>query len=158
MNHVVIIGGGIGGMGVATTLAQKLKDVKITVINKEAFYFAGPTRPLLLTGEQKYERIIRGYEEVAKLGINVVIGNVYKIDPNERKVYLSDTSFNAPKELSYDYLVLAPGIIFDGSKINGYYEYRGNIANVYDPGRISVLKHRLWTANIAVSVGAGAHL
>ena len=146
MKSIVIVGGGIGGMGVATTLVQKLKDVKITVVNKEDFYFAGPTRPLLLTNEQKYNRIIRGYEEVTKLGINVIIGNVYKIDPGNRKVYITDTTFNAPKELSYDYLVLAPGIVFDGSKINGYDKYWGRNATVYDPGRVSVLKQRLWTA------------
>jgi len=146
MKHVVIVGGGIGGMGVATTLAQKFKDAKITIINKEDFYFAGPSRPLLLTNEQNYKRIIRGYEEVTKAGINVTIGNVYKIDSANRKVYISDTTFNSPKELNYDYLVLSPGIIFDGSKINGYDKYWGNNATVYDPGRVSVLKQRLWTA------------
>jgi len=146
MKHIAIVGGGIGGMSVATTLVQKLKDAKITVINKEAFYISGPSRPLLLTNEQRYERIIRGYEEIAKLGINVIIGNVYKIDPDNRKVYISDTTFNSPKEISYDYLVLSPGIVFDGSNITGYYEYRSNIVNVYDPGRLNVLKYRLWTA------------
>ncbi|QIW24021.1 NAD(P)/FAD-dependent oxidoreductase [Sulfolobus sp. S-194] len=146
MKNIVIIGGGIGGMGVATTLAQKLKNVNITVVNKEDFYFAGPSRPLILTGEQRYARIIRGYEEVGKIGINVVIGNVYKIDPDNRKIYLSDSSFNSAKELSYDYLVLAPGIVFDGSKITGYDKYWWKNTTVYDPGRVNVLKQRLWTA------------
>ncbi|MBB5254252.1 FAD-dependent oxidoreductase [Sulfurisphaera ohwakuensis] len=146
MKNIVIIGGGIGGMGVATTLAQKLKNANITVVNKEDFYFAGPSRPLILTGEQRYSRIIRGYEEVGKLGINVVIGNVYKIDPDNRKVYLSDSSFNSTRELSYDYLVLSPGIVFDGSKITGYDKYWWKNTTVYDPGRVNVLKQRLWTA------------
>ncbi|BAB65991.1 FAD-dependent oxidoreductase [Sulfurisphaera tokodaii] len=146
MKNIVIIGGGIGGMGVATTLAQKLKNANITVVNKEDFYFAGPSRPLILTGEQRYSRIIRGYEEVGKLGINVVIGNVYKIDPDNRKVYLSDSSFNSTREISYDYLVLSPGIVFDGSKITGYDKYWWKNTTVYDPGRVNVLKQRLWTA------------
>ncbi|BFI74345.1 FAD-dependent oxidoreductase [Sulfurisphaera ohwakuensis] len=146
MKNIVIIGGGIGGMGVATTLAQKLKNANITVVNKEDFYFAGPSRPLILTGEQRYSRIIRGYEEVGKVGINVVIGNVYKIDPDNRKVYLSDSSFNSTRELSYDYLVLSPGIVFDGSKITGYDKYWWKNTTVYDPGRVNVLKQRLWTA------------
>ncbi|MFP3200808.1 MAG: FAD/NAD(P)-binding oxidoreductase [Sulfolobus sp.] len=143
--RIVIIGGGIGGMGVATTLAQKMRDAEITVINKEAFYFAGPSRPLLLTNEQKYSRIIRGYEEVGKMGIKVIVGNVYKIDPANRKVYVSDTTFNVKKEIEYDYLVLSPGIVFDGSSINGYEKYWWKNATVYDPGRVNVLKNRLWT-------------
>ena len=146
MKKVVIVGGGIGGMGVATTLAQKLKNAEITVINKDDYYISGPSRPLLLTGEQKYSRIIRGYEEVGKLGIKVVVGTVYKIDPANRKVYIADTAFNSKKELEYDYLVLAPGIVFDGSSINGYEKYWWKNTTVYDPGRVNVLKQRLWTA------------
>ena len=147
MKKVLIIGGGIAGLGVANTLVEKMPNVEITVINKEAFYFAGPSRPLLLTNEQSYERIIRGYEEVGKKGIKVVIGNVTKVDPDNRQVTISESSMSSPKTLNYDYLVLAPGIVFDGSKINGYDKYWYKNATVYDPGRVNVLKKRLWTEN-----------
>ncbi|MEM0305140.1 MAG: FAD/NAD(P)-binding oxidoreductase [Saccharolobus sp.] len=145
---IVIIGGGIAGMGIANTLAEKLKDKEITVINKEDFYFAGPSRPLLLTKEQQYDRIIRGYEKVGEKGIKVIIGNVYKIDPDNRKVYLAESSMgNKVKELSYDYLVLTPGIVYDGSSINGYDKYAWKNTTVYDPGRVNVLRQKLWTEN-----------
>ncbi len=149
MKKIVIVGGGIAGMGVANTLAEKLKDkAEITVINKEDFYFSGPSRPLILTGEQNYHRIIRGYENVGSKGINVKIGNVYKIDPDNRKVYLTESTFgNKDIALDYDYLVLAPGIVFDGSKITGYDKYWWKNTTVYDPGRVNVLKERLWTEN-----------
>lgn len=65
-----------------------MKNAEITVINKEDFYFAGPSRPLLLTNEQEYGRIIRGYEKVGKKGIKLVVGNVYKIDPEKEKFNL----------------------------------------------------------------------
>ncbi len=152
MKRVVIVGGGIAGLGVANTLAEKLKGAEITVINKEAFYFAGPSRPLLLTNEQQYERIIRGYEELGKKGIKVAIGNVTKIDPDNRQVVVSESSMSAPKTLNYDYLVVAPGIVYDGSKINGYDQYWYKNATVYDPGRVNVLKKRLWTENSGIVV------
>ncbi|AWR94359.1 NAD(P)/FAD-dependent oxidoreductase [Acidianus brierleyi] len=143
MKKIVILGGGIAGMGVATTLVSKGFD--ITVINKDQYYFTGPSRPLLLTGEQKYERMVRGYEEVGKKGIKLTVGSVYKIDPDERKIYVSETTSSTTKEVSYDYLVIAPGIIFDGSSINGYDKWWWKNTTVYDLGRVNVLKERVWT-------------
>lgn len=146
--RVVIVGGGIAGMGVANTLAEKMRDADITVINKEDFYFAGPSRPLLLTNEQEYKRIIRGYEKVGQKGIKVLVGNVYKVDPDNRKVYITESSFRQrTKEIGYDYLVLAPGIVFDGSSINGYDKFWWKNTTVYDPGRVHVLKEKLWSEN-----------
>ncbi|PVU74404.1 pyridine nucleotide-disulfide oxidoreductase, partial [Acidianus hospitalis] len=142
MKKIVIVGGGIAGMGIANTLADKLKGkAEITVVNKEDFYFAGPSRPLILTGEQNYHRIIRGYENVGVKGIKLVVGNVYKVDPDNRKVYVSESTFgNKDSVLDYDYLVLTPGIVFDGSKITGYEKYWWKNTTVYDPGRVNVLK------------------
>ncbi|MFP3400519.1 FAD-dependent oxidoreductase [Acidianus sp.] len=149
MKKIVIVGGGIAGMGIANTLADKLKGkAEITVVNKEDFYFAGPSRPLILTGEQNYHRIIRGYENVGVKGIKLVVGNVYKVDPDNRKVYVSESTFgNKDSVLDYDYLVLTPGIVFDGSKITGYEKYWWKNTTVYDPGRVNVLKERLWSQN-----------
>jgi sulfide:quinone oxidoreductase len=149
MKKIVIVGGGIAGMGIANTLADKLKGkAEITVINKEDFYFAGPSRPLILTGEQNYHRIIRGYENVGSKGIKLVVGNIYKVDPDNRKVYVSESTFgNKDSVLDYDYLVLTPGIVFDGSKITGYEKYWWKNTTVYDPGRVNVLKERLWSQN-----------
>jgi sulfide:quinone oxidoreductase len=149
MKKIVIVGGGIAGMSIANTLADKLKGkAEITVVNKEDFYFAGPSRPLILTGEQNYHRIIRGYENVGVKGIKLVVGNVYKVDPDNRKVYVSESTFgNKDSVLDYDYIVLTPGIVFDGSKITGYEKYWWKNTTVYDPGRVNVLKERLWSQN-----------
>ncbi|MEW9490697.1 MAG: FAD/NAD(P)-binding oxidoreductase [Candidatus Aramenus sulfurataquae] len=142
---VVVIGGGIGGMGVATTLAGRGFDV--TVVNKDHYYVTGPSRPLLLTGEQRLERMTRGYEEMGKQGIKVITGNVYKVDPANRKVYVAETYMGSTREFTYDYLVVAPGVVYDGSKINGYDKFWWNVTNVYDLGRLSVLKEKLWSLN-----------
>ena len=146
---VVIVGGGIAGLTVANTLIEKAKDlVEVTVITRDRHYVGGPTRPLLLTNEEEYGRIIRGYEEVGLKGVNVITGDVISIDPGNRVVNYTETSFgNNVRSLNYDYLVLAPGIVFDGSSINGYDKYWYMNANVYDPGRVHVLKNRVWSIN-----------
>ena len=151
MKQVTIIGRGIAGVGAARAILDKTKDVKVTIITKDTFYMAGPSRPLLITGEQKYERIIRGYEllrEKYKDRLDIRFGLVDKIDPAERKVSYKETPTKPEKgELEYDYLIIAPGVVYDGSTIEGYNKYWHKIANVYDPGRVDTLKKKIWSVN-----------
>ncbi|WP_202905225.1 NAD(P)/FAD-dependent oxidoreductase [Vulcanisaeta thermophila] len=146
--EVVIIGGGISGLTVARNLKSQAGDlVNITVVTKDYHYIGGPTRPLLLTNEESYDRIIRGYDELGKEGINVVVGHAYSIDTANRRVYINETVMgNKTLIINYDYLVLATGVVYDGSSINGYDKYWFRNANVYDPGRVNVLKSRIWSA------------
>jgi hypothetical protein len=59
--RVVIVGGGIAGLGVVNTLVSKAGDlVDVYVITRDRYYVGGPTRPLLLTNEEEYSRIVRG--------------------------------------------------------------------------------------------------
>ena len=152
VKRVVIIGGGIAGLAVANTLAERAPSVEPIVVTKDSFYIAGPSRPLILTGEQSFDRITRGYEEVAARGVRIVYGTVYRIDPAERRVYLAETPTRpvAEKVLDYDYLVIAPGVVFDGSSIEGYKKYWWKIANVYEPGTVTRLKKKLWSENKGV--------
>ncbi len=144
---VVIIGGGIAGLAVANTLAERGAGLKPVIVTKDPYYVAGPSRPLILTGEQSFERITRGYEEVAGRGVEIVYGTVYRVDPAERKVYLAESPTRPAKQrvLDYDYLVIAPGVVFDGSGIEGYERYWWRITNVYEPGTVVRLKKRLWS-------------
>ncbi len=147
--RVVVIGGGIAGMGVAHALMDKAAEaVEVTVVTKDPFYMTGPSRPLLLTNEQSYDRMIRGYEEAARRGIKFVFGTVRAVDPAERIVEIveSPTRPATVNRVEYDYLVVAPGVVLDGNGIEGYRENWWRNANVYEPGRVDVLKQRIWTA------------
>ncbi|MEZ0320108.1 MAG: FAD/NAD(P)-binding oxidoreductase [Pyrobaculum sp.] len=147
MKKIVVVGGGIAGMAAVKTLLDGKVNAEITVITQNPHYISGPSRPLLLTNEQSLDRIVRGYEEAAS-GIKLIVGTVSSIDPENRRVkyvggYVSNGGTN---ELSYDYLLLAPGVVLDGSGIAGYEKYRYNVLNVYDPGRVHLLKSKVWGA------------
>lgn len=148
MKRVVIVGGGIAGMAAAKTLTDGKINAEIIVISQNPHYISGPSRPLLLTNEQSLDRIIRGYEEAIRRGVKVVVGTVYSVDPANRKVkYIGGyTSNGGLGELTYDYLLLAPGVVLDGSSITGYDKYRHNVLNVYDQGRVHLLKNKVWSA------------
>jgi sulfide:quinone oxidoreductase len=49
------------------------------------------------------------------------------------------------KKLTYDYLLVAPGVVYDGSNIEGYDRFWWRNANVYEPGSVDVLRERVWT-------------
>ena len=150
MPKIVVVGGGIAGLTVATTLAQRISDkAEVTILTKEPYYVSGPTRPLLLTNEEKFERIIRGYHNIGLKGIKVVYGSVTGVDPANRVVKYSESPPYGVGNgsLSYDYLVIAPGVVFDGSGINGYDKWRWVNTNVYDPGMLIELKNKLWSIN-----------
>ncbi|MEL9990753.1 MAG: FAD/NAD(P)-binding oxidoreductase [Thermoproteus sp.] len=148
MKKVVVVGGGIAGMAAVKTLLEGKIDAEITVITQNPHYVSGPSRPLLLTNEQSLDRIVRGYEEAARRNFKLVVGTVFSIDPENRKVrYVGGyVSNGGTGELSYDYLLLAPGVVLDGSNITGYERYRHNVLNVYDPGRVHLLKSKVWSA------------
>ncbi len=145
--RVVVIGGGIAGMTFAETIKDRLGDkVEVTVITRDTFYMTGPSRPLLLTKEQSYDRMVRGYEEVIGKGIRVIFGNVYKIDLANRKVHIKEDFIGLKeREVEYDYLLVAPGVAYDGSQIVGYYENKANVTNAYNAGSVDVLRRRVWT-------------
>ncbi len=146
--RILVIGGGIAGMGFAGAVAEKAGEaVEVTVVTKDPFYATGPSRPLLLTREQSYDRMIRGYEEAASRGIRFVYGAVARVDPGERKVYLAEnpTRPASATALSYDYLLVAPGVVYDGSGIEGYAENWWRNANAYEMGRVDVLRRRIWS-------------
>ncbi len=71
------------------------------------------------------------------------------IDPGNRVVkYVESPPYGtAGGALSYDYLIVAPGVVFDGSGITGYGKWWWVNSNVYDPGMLTELKSKLWSIN-----------
>ncbi len=47
------MGGGIAGMATANALVSRASgEINVTVVTKDPFYIAGPSRPLLLRGSR----------------------------------------------------------------------------------------------------------
>lgn len=110
--HVVIIGGGFGGI----TAAKKLKgeDVDITVIDKSNHHLFQPLLYQVATAALSPGDIAAPIRAI--LGENsrvrVLLGEVSDINAGHNKLYLKDG-----RNISYDKLILAPG---------SQYNYFGN--------------------------------
>jgi NADPH-dependent 2,4-dienoyl-CoA reductase/sulfur reductase-like enzyme len=112
---IVVVGGGFAG----ATCAKYLKlwggsSVDVTVIEENANYVSPILSNLVLNSQKVIGDITFGYQNHANTyQINMVHKKLVTIDKDNKSLILDDSS-----TLSYDYLVLAPGIDF--SPVSGH--------------------------------------
>ena len=102
--HIIIIGGGFGGLYAAKKLKRSAVD--ITLIDKRNFHLFQPLLYQVATGGLSPGDIASPLRAVLKNHLNtrVIMGCVTDIDCKNRNVYLDD------KSIPYDYLIVATGV------------------------------------------------
>lgn len=102
--HVVIVGGGFGGLEAAKKLA--CKDAHVTVIDRTNYHLFQPLLYQVATAALSPADIagpIRGILSKCK-NMEVILAEVRSVDVDAKRVKMSDGA-----ELDYDFLVLATG-------------------------------------------------
>lgn len=112
---VVVIGGGPGGAAVANRLKSAAPDIDIVLIEPKVKYTTCFYSNLYLGGFRTFKSITHDYEGVKKRGITVITDTATGIDTAAKKVTLAKGA-----SLTYDRLVVAPGIDFKWEAIEGY--------------------------------------
>ena len=114
---LVVIGGGPGGATVARYVAKDSKGaIDVTLIEANPTHTTCFFSNLYLGGFRTFDSITHGYDKLKSgYGINVVQGFAAGVDSGKRVVSLSDGT-----EVSYDKLVVAPGIDFIYEAYDGY--------------------------------------
>lgn len=115
--RIVIVGGGFGGASAARLLATLLPSATVTLIDANARYTACPFSNLVLGTDRPLSEQEFGYDGLRQLGVNVVTALVTDVDPVARTI-----SVQSSETLSYDRLILSPGIDFRWNAIEGYDE------------------------------------
>ena len=107
--HVVVVGGGYGGATVAKYLRMWSQgNVQVTLVERNPQFVSCPISNLVIGGTKTMADITVSYDNLKdKWGVRVIQDEVTGIDANARKVKLEKGG-----ELSYDRLVLSPGIDF----------------------------------------------
>ncbi len=101
---ILILGGGFGGIVAACRLHQALpREHRVILVERETDHVFAPSLLWLMIGERKQDAISRPIAALAKRGIEVVRGNIEKIDPAKRTVSVSG------RELAGDYMIVALG-------------------------------------------------
>jgi sulfide dehydrogenase [flavocytochrome c] flavoprotein subunit len=116
--RVIVIGGGFGGATAAKYLRIADPSIQVTLVEPNTKFVTCPFSNLYLGGLRTMESITHSYNALRnKHGVNVVHDLVTAIDPAKKTVTLK-----SGKHLSYDRLVVSPGIDFKWNALAGYDE------------------------------------
>lgn len=114
--HVVVVGGGYGGATVAKYLRMWSEGgVQVTLIERNPTFISCPISNLVIGGTKTMEDITISYEGLrSKWGVRVIQDDVVAVDAAKKTVSLKGGS-----AVSYDRLVLSPGVDFMWDEIPG---------------------------------------
>ena len=129
---VVIIGGGAGGATVARYLKKDSPDLDVTLVEMNKTYTTCFFSNWYVGGFRDMDSITHSYDTLASdYGVNVVNAKATGVDGNARTVTLETGDV-----LSYDRLVLSPGIDFRYDLIEGYDDAAAEVVpHAYKAGR-----------------------
>ena len=114
--HVVVVGGGFGGATVAKYLRMwSQMGVDVTLVERNPLFISCPMSNLVVGGEKTMADITMGYDGLKNTwGVKVMQDTVTGIDAGGRKITLASGAV-----LTYDRLVLSPGIEFMFDQVPG---------------------------------------
>ena len=116
--HVVVVGGGFGGATCANYIHRYGTSIKVTLIEPNEYFYTCPFSNTVLGGMNNMSFIRHGYSGLkSKRGVDVIHDRVESVNANGKTVKLA-----GGKTLSYDRLVMSPGISFRWDAIAGYDE------------------------------------
>jgi NADH:ubiquinone reductase (H+-translocating) len=103
-HHVVIVGGGFGGLHAALSLGST--SVQVTLVDKRNFHLFQPLLYQVATGGLSPSDISSPLRSILNKhrNIKVLMGEVRDIDPHQQKIFLSKS------EINYDTLIVATGV------------------------------------------------
>ncbi|WP_438955839.1 FCSD flavin-binding domain-containing protein [Cognatiyoonia sp.] len=114
--HVVVVGGGAGGATAARYIANDSNgDIAVTLIEPTRTYYTCFFSNLYLGGFKEIEDIGHSYGGLAASGVNVVHDWAVGVDRDAKTVSLAGGG-----EVSYDKLILSPGIDFVDGAVEGW--------------------------------------
>ncbi len=114
---VLILGGGVGGLVAARSLRRRLPPQhRIVVVDREHDFTFAPSYLWVMTGSRRAKDITRPRSRLAASGIEVIAGEVQRVDPVKREVVVEGRSISA------DYIVVALGAELAAGSIPGLFE------------------------------------
>ena len=115
--RVVVIGGGFGGATAARTLKALQPALEVTLVEPNPVYTSCPFSNSVLANLREMDQQQFGYDGIKSAGVTVAQTSATAVDAEARTVTLADGN-----KLSYDRLVMSPGIDFNWGAIPGYDE------------------------------------
>jgi sulfide:quinone oxidoreductase len=118
--QVLIVGGGAAGITVAAQLLKQDNALDVAIVEPSEHHHYQPGWTLVGGGIAPIEQFTRPEQSVIPAGATWIQARVETLTPDDNQIQLSDGT-----QLTYDYLVVAPGIQLDWSAVKGLPEALG---------------------------------
>jgi sulfite dehydrogenase len=116
IGRVVVVGGGFGGATAAKYLRiWSAGTIEVVLVERNTDFISCPMSNLVLAGSHKMGDITHSYAKLPDYGVKVIRDEVTAVDTAKKLVKLSRN-----QDLTYDRLVVSPGIDFMHDAIEGY--------------------------------------
>lgn len=146
---VLVLGGGIGGVVAASRLRKLLgREHRVVLVEREADHLFQPSLLWLMLGWRTPDQIRRPIARLARRGIEVVRGNVERIDPARRAVVING------REQTADYLVIAVGAELAPETIPGLAQAGHNLYSLAGAQALSAARANFQRGRLVLLVGA----
>jgi len=120
--HVLVLGGGFGGLATADALRKGLgPENKITVVDKQPLFLMGLTKLWVMNGTRAAGEKPGNRTLLPHRGIDFVEGEIASIDPERKAVRVGK------QNLSCDYLIIALGADYSTASTLGFGQYAKNL-------------------------------
>jgi sulfide dehydrogenase [flavocytochrome c] flavoprotein chain len=113
--RVLVIGAGFGGATLAKYVRLWDPGIDVMLVDRGSEFVSCPISNLVLAGNRTMADITRGYDGLRKYGVQLLNGEAVAIDNAKKRV-----TFGRGSVLTYDRLVLSPGVDFLLDDIEGY--------------------------------------
>jgi len=105
MKTILILGGGVGGVVAAKELRKKIgNEHRVIVFDKENKHVFAASLLWLMVGKRKPKQIYRNTRKIAAGGIEVIIGEIEKVNPEQISVSVNGRVYKG------DYMVVSLGV------------------------------------------------
>lgn len=131
--HIIVVGGGFGGIYTARKLSKQLKGLsaRITVISETNYFLFTPLLHEVATGGLSALSVAEPVREIFRgSGINFIQGKVTSIETRGKYVVIGDD------KIYFDYLVVAPGATTDFHSVTGAKENAYTLKSLEDAVKI----------------------
>lgn len=149
---VLILGGGIGGVATANSLRKRLpRRHEIVLVDREPMFALAASFLWVMSGARRPDQVSRPLERLRRKGIEVVRGQVERVDPVRREAVVDG------KTLRGDHLVVALGAEFALDAIPGLAEAGDTFCTLDGATRLRATLSRLQRGRIVLLTAAPAY-
>tara|TARA_R110000764_G_scaffold84842_1_gene165484 strand:+ start:610 stop:1920 length:1311 start_codon:yes stop_codon:yes gene_type:complete len=113
-HQIIVIGGGTAGIMVAAQLLSQKKAKDVAIIEPANIHYYQPAWTLVGAGTYDYEKTARPMSSVIPKNATWIKDKATGFDPENNIVHTATKG-----DITYDYLVIAPGLAYDFSLVPG---------------------------------------